>query len=280
MFRITLLIAICFLGLQTFSQAQTPIADATRTAEIVPQWPGCTAEMKECTKSKLTEFIATHVLTPDLAKAQGAGGVVMVEFVVEKNGSIGEVRTLHDPGLGLGEEAVRVVSLMNEKKIKWKPAEEAGKRIPFRYMTPVSFNLERLEEVVEKTTVQADVPADAIYDVVEVMPRYAGCVVSPSDTIDCTFISMLNHIKSNLKYPEKAVEVSAQGPVVVQFVIDPQGMVTNPTVMKGLGYGCDEEAIRVISLMPAWQPGLEKGKAVPVRMVVPIIFQAPKKSEE
>jgi TonB family protein len=277
-FSVSLLILLFSCIRAGFVSAQTTLDEATRTAEVWPQWPGCNADIKDCTKSKLNAFLAEHLHIPTEAKAQGAGGVVMVEFVVEKNGTVGEVRALHDPGLGLGEEAVRVVGLMAEKKIRWIPAEEKGKRIPFRYMTPVSFNLERPVKVQKESISDAYVPA--VYDVAEVMPRYAGCEPTVTDSVDCTFISMIRHIQANLTYPDSALAANAQGPVVVQFIIDAQGNVTQPVVAKGLGFGLDEEAIRVISIMPTWQPGMQGGKPVPVRMNVPILFQIPKPEKE
>ena len=68
----------------SLASAQTPIMEAVRTAEVNPQWPGCTAEMAECSKNKLTEFIAANIQTPPEAKSTEAGGVVLVEFVIEK----------------------------------------------------------------------------------------------------------------------------------------------------------------------------------------------------
>src|SRR5687767_5703433 len=107
--------------------AQTPLKEATRMAEVVPMWPGCTPEINDCSRGRLIEFIAANIQQPAEAKMKGTGGVVLVEFVIEKNGTIGETRAMNDPGLGLGTEAVRVVSLMNDKKIKWAPAINKGK---------------------------------------------------------------------------------------------------------------------------------------------------------
>jgi hypothetical protein len=95
--------------------------------------------MTDCTKLKLASFISSNLVLPSKAKAEGAGGLVAVEFVIEKNGEIGEVKALHDPGFGLGDEATRVVKLMVEKDIKWIPARKDGKKVPFRYMVPVPF---------------------------------------------------------------------------------------------------------------------------------------------
>jgi TonB family protein len=270
-------IAISFFSFAI--SAQTPILEAARVAEVEPLWPGCTADVKDCSRNKMLEFIETNLQTPAEAKAQGAGGVVLVEFVVEKNGSIGEVHTLRDPGLGLGTEAERVVSLMKEKKIKWSPAEEKGKRIPFRFIIPVSFNLSRPAEVAEVAPItEVDMPE--VFEVAEVMPKYSGCVNDQNDTIDCTFRHVLEHIKTNLTYPDSAKAAGAEGPVVVEFIIDASGSITKPVITKSLGYGCDEEALRVISLMPAWQPGMQGGKPVAVKMVVPVMFQISKPNQE
>ena len=272
------LVFILTIFFGALTSAQTPINEATRTAKVPPRWPGCTPEMSDCTKSKLDEFIAANIQTPAAAKAEGAGGVVLVEFVIEKNGKIGEVQTLHDPGFGLGAEAVRVISLMKQKKIKWTPAEDKGKRVPYKHVTPVSFNLPKVETVAEAPVKELDMPE--VFDVVEVMPRFSGCDDNPADSVDCTFMKLLSHIQTNLVYPDSAMALGVQGPVVVDFVIDAQGNITNPVIKQGLGHGCDEEALRVISMMPLWQPGFQSGKPVAVRMVVPIMFQISKPNQE
>ncbi|MEO6132043.1 MAG: energy transducer TonB [Saprospiraceae bacterium] len=277
--RHILFFAFLLSMLQMSASAQTPMDEAIRTADIMPSLPGCPPKMiDECSKQKLIEFINANIRTPESAKTQGAGGLVMVEFVIEKNGKIGEVKALHDPGYGLGEEAVRVIKLMNDKKMCWEPAREKGKKVAYRYMAPVKFNLSApVRELPKKTAEDGKTSSTTnVYDVVDVMPQFAGCDQHASDTIDCTFMSILRHIKTNLKYPEEARTMMIQGPVVVDFVIDSSGKVTYPLVTKGLGHGTDEEALRVVALMPAWTPGVLDGKHVAVKMTIPILFQIPK----
>ena len=266
---------LSFSGTSIF--AQTPIAEAVRKADIPPAWPDCEPKLTDCTKSRLAEFITANLQIPPDAKAQGAGGVVMMEFVVEKNGSIGEVKPVHDPGLGLGTEAARVINLMKTKKIKWTPAEENGKKVAFRYTVPVSFNLNIPNAPKQTTTETPKMPADGIYNVADVMPKFAGCEGVVNDTIDCTFTKVVAHIKTNLKYPEEAIKNKVEGQVVTEFVVDTTGEITNAVIKKGLGHGCDEEALRVLMLMHNWHPGQVDGKPVKVRMVLPIVFQLPKK---
>ncbi len=80
------------------------------------------------------------------------------------------------------------------------------------------------------------------------------------------------HIAQNLKYPEEAVEAKVEGKVYVQFIVSKDGSLRDVLAIKGIGNGCDEEAVRVIAMAENWNPGLQRGRPVDVRMVVPITF--------
>jgi len=84
--------------------------------------------------------------------------------------------------------------------------------------------------------------------------------------------SFYNYVREELKYPRKARNLDIQGKVFVQFVIDKQGNITEVMAIKGIGGGCDEEAVRVIQKAPGWAPGKQRGIPVNVRMVMPITF--------
>jgi|SRR5688572_19776285 len=103
---------------------------------------------------------------------------------------------------------------------------------------------------------------DEIYTVTETMPEYPGGEEA-----------MYSFIQKNVKYPSMAKETGIQGKVYVQFVIRKDGSVTNIEVIKGIGGGCDEEAIRVVKLFPKWKPGEQGGKPVDVRMRLPFSFK-------
>jgi TonB family protein len=77
----------------------------------------------------------------------------------------------------------------------------------------------------------------------------------------------------NIKYPEEAMKKSVMGTVYITFIIEADGSVTNVKVLRGIGSGCDEEAQRVVKMMPKWNPGQEKGKAVAVQYNLPIKFK-------
>jgi len=79
-------------------------------------------------------------------------------------------------------------------------------------------------------------------------------------------------LRDNIRFPAIAREAGIQGTVVVTFVIERDGSVSNVRVLRGIGGGCDEEAIRVVSMMPRWTPGKQRGRAVRVQFNMPIRF--------
>lgn len=83
---------------------------------------------------------------------------------------------------------------------------------------------------------------------------------------------MMRFIKFNLHYPPSAQENGVQGTVILNFVVDREGKITNIKVIKGIGFGCDEESIRVLQKMPLWSPGKQRGQAVLVSFTMPIRF--------
>lgn len=80
-------------------------------------------------------------------------------------------------------------------------------------------------------------------------------------------------IKNNLRYPSEAFKAQKEGRVELSMVIDTNGKITQPSVIKGIGYGCNEEALRIIQLMPHWNPGSDMGKKVNVLLNIPIEFK-------
>ncbi|HOY32044.1 MAG TPA: TonB family protein [Bacteroidales bacterium] len=124
--------------------------------------------------------------------------------------------------------------------------------------------------VVEEEVVVEDDNADKvieevietpIFTVVEEMPSFPG-----GDEARIKFLT------ENIKYPQMAKESGIQGTVYVTFVVDEKGKVADVRVLRGIGGGCDEEAVRVVKLMPAWNAGKQSGKPVRVQFNMPIRF--------
>ena len=100
------------------------------------------------------------------------------------------------------------------------------------------------------------------YLVVEKMPEFAGGTEA-----------LMRYLRSHLRYPGEALRAQAEGRVYVSFVVQADGTIADISVPKGLGFGLDEEAQRVVRQMPAWTPGQQSHHAVPVRFTLPITFR-------
>ncbi len=84
--------------------------------------------------------------------------------------------------------------------------------------------------------------------------------------------AFINYLQKSLKYPNQASQAGVEGKVFLQFTIEPDGSLSNVGVSKGIGFGCDEEALRVVKAMPKWKPGKQSGRAVRVKFNLPIVF--------
>mgnify|MGYP000704684483 CR=1 FL=1 len=100
-----------------------------------------------------------------------------------------------------------------------------------------------------------------IHQVVDVKPEFKG----GSD-------KMYKFLSSNIKYPQKAKLENIKGRVYIRFIVEKDGTLTDPKVLRGIGSGCDEEALRVVKLMPKWFPGKLRGKPVRTSYILPITF--------
>ncbi|MBR6227446.1 MAG: energy transducer TonB [Bacteroidales bacterium] len=101
-----------------------------------------------------------------------------------------------------------------------------------------------------------------VYQIVEQMPEFPDGEKA-----------LMQYVADHIKYPEEAKKAGAYGRVFVGFVVEPDGGLSDFKVLRGIGHGCDEEALRVVKSMPKWKPGMQRGKAVRVQYLVPVIFK-------
>lgn len=118
-------------------------------------------------------------------------------------------------------------------------------------------------EVVTKIDIPIVEPEKEIpYTWVEEMPSYKGGVGE-----------LMKFFSENLNYPEIAKRAGVEGKVILSFIVDKSGRINEVEVLKGIGAGCDEEAMRVINSMPNWNPGKQNGKAVLTKINIPVVFK-------
>ena len=121
---------------------------------------------------------------------------------------------------------------------------------------------EVIQEYVPVEVEEEEVVEQEIFKIVEEMPSFPGGEQK-----------LMEFVAKNVKYPQIARETGIQGRVFVNFVVEPDGSVSHVSVLRGIGGGCDEEAMRVVKSMPKWKPGKQRGKAVRVQYMLPVNFK-------
>lgn len=107
-----------------------------------------------------------------------------------------------------------------------------------------------------------------VYEVVEVAPQFPGGTSA-----------LMSYLSSTVTYPKEAEKQDIEGRVIIQFIVEKDGSVSNANVIRGAHPLLDAEALRVINAMPKWEPGKQKGEAVRVKFNVPINFKLDKKKK-
>ena len=110
--------------------------------------------------------------------------------------------------------------------------------------------------------------------IVEIMPVFNDCSTgNATERKMCSDAALLKYISSQIKYPAMARENNLQGQVIVRFVIDKNGKVTTPEIMRDPGMGMGDEVLRILKNMPDWTPGRQNGRPVAVYFNLPVKFR-------
>ena len=259
---------------------------AFEVVEKMPAFPGG--------DKALLEFLSKNIKYPVEAQKKGLQGRVVVNFIVEKNGSINHANVIRSVDPLLDAEALRVVQSMPN----WTPGMHNGKAVRVKYNIPVLFQLNGPAAKTDGQTAPAPRPADSptaqpsassdeiLYEDLEQKPEFPGGMKA-----------MMEYLSSNVKYPVEAQKMGEQGRVIVGFIVEKDGTVSNAKVVKSNRYTLVEiekdgtvvkkletsegpviheleaEALRVVQSMPKWMPGKLNGKAVRVKYNLPVSFR-------
>jgi len=133
-----------------FPQEAAPVSEGNeifKIAEEMPRFPGCEhlpdlVERKKCADKLMLEFVYTHVKYPEVARAQKIEGTTVVSFVVEKDGTVSNIKPIRFIGAGCANAAVEAVAQMNDEGIIWVPGKVQGEAVRTQFNLPVKFRLE------------------------------------------------------------------------------------------------------------------------------------------
>ncbi len=170
------------------------------------------------------------------------------------------------------EEIKTIASL--EPKVVENVEEETPPPTQDELIDPVISNVTKEGKISESIAETPPVEASPVANIVELPEDNTAFIsVEESPTFMGGVNEMYKFLSKNLKYPAQAQRANIQGKVFLKFIIEKDGSITAVDVMKGIGFGCDEEAARVVKLMPNWKAGRQNGRNVRVMFTIPVFFK-------
>jgi TonB family protein len=249
-----------FLLLATPSVAQShTCGEALMQADQMPAFSGVGLELSEedriaFTQRELKRFFHENFEMPKEALRADYSGEVYASFLVAKDGSVATVNLDGSTDYSVGEEVKRVLKSLP----LFVPGKDDGEAvcvflyldIPFVAGQPV-FPQKRLPVF-----------------------NHSDCAgLSDMELRSCSQMKMLEFVYRNIQYPAEAKAQRVEGTVVVSYVVNEYGFLEDVKVTKGIGYGCDEEAIRVVQQLDDWMPAIIDWEVKSFRMTLPIKFK-------
>ena len=229
------------------------------------------------------DYLEKNQEYPTAALKAGQEGVVQVTFVVEKNGSISDVAVTQPVAPLLDAEAVRLI----KAGPRWTPAHHRGELARQRVLVPVAFVVAPGSgEVVSLPT-----PGDGGSATAALPPGAVAAAPGTSSIVGTTAkgISIIRPekvaqpvggtaaffawIQANQHYPALARKRGIEAKVPIEFMVQPDGSITNVRVVQKHGSGLDEEAVRLIMAAPKWEPAVAQGRPIKQKMALPVVFQ-------
>lgn len=244
-----------FLVLMMIFLFNTNFAQNAFSVDVLPSNVGGKAEFKRVFEQEL--------IYPESSLKQKIGGKVTISFLIQKDSTATNIDASESGAPDINIEAMRLFLLY-----QWVPAIREGRYVDANYAVTFEFNPEKYSKICKergfttfkylpKTEIDK---SGKIYTNPDQLPMY------PKGNF-----ALQDFIKENLEYPRQAQLSNIQGKVIVRFVVEPSGLVTNIGIDKPLGGGCDQEAIRIIEMIK-WYPGKNNEKLVRVQMTFPIYF--------
>ena len=253
------------LGVAGFLFGQDTAADTIiyEVLEEMPRFPACEkldttlAAKNTCAQQQLLAFVNKNIVYPVEARQLGAEGMVVVKFVVEKDGSISNPSVLKNVEGGCGTEVLRVIDLMNTIGVKWVPGMLKGEPVRANFTLPIRFKLEETPPFVM-------VEGDSIWVRADTPLKFEGGAEA-----------LQNHLNEALVYPESGIDSCLMGNIEVKIKVDRDATVKvlDMVDLNNLGFDFWYAATKVVtSTFGKWEVATFEGRKVPAAFDVNLAF--------
>ncbi len=214
-------------------------------------------------KEELKRFIDEQLIYPEEELKNKTEGVVSIKFICDEKGKIKQYSIVKGVNTNIDNEAIRLFKLL-----LWFPAIKQTEPVAYESYIDIPFSINKYKKALKRrskiNTNIYSLPNDTalfIYEKVDKSPAF----IHGKD-------SLLKYIAAELEYPQEAKIKSLEGTVVLSFIVEPNGLITNINIEKSLGGGCQEEAIRVMS-STVWIPAQLNNKNVRCKLNYSIVFK-------
>ncbi len=219
--------------------------------EEMPQFPGG--------QEVLMNYIDENLEYPEFYKTKEASARVIVGFVIYEDGSVNELKIIRGVEPAFDAAAIKVL----ENMPNWIPGKHRDKAVKVKYNVPVRFNSAKAipSDFLKKGEFYPN--ADDVYTICDKMPDF------PEGPI-----ALMNYIEENIKYPTELEEQGIGGRVIIEFIVEKDGTLSNHRVVRGIHKTLNADAMRIFqdAKMPKWIPGEENGEKVRVKYNLPVRY--------
>ncbi|GAB1405717.1 hypothetical protein MASR1M74_28990 [Lentimicrobium sp.] len=214
----------------------------------------------------LKEFIVRELMYPDSCIENKTEGTVVIRFTTDNTGNVLTYRLAQSISPACDAESVRIF-----KMIEWLPAYTLGVPHADSGILEIEFNLKKYRRMVKTRGYSKHYYPYEPMDTSGVVYKFNELHTPPRPIFSNENISLPGFIAANLNYPEAAIKQNIHGVVIIGFIVEPHGRISNVRVIESLGAGCNEETIRLVNLLK-WMPGTYDHLAVRTRMTLSITF--------
>lgn len=235
----------------------------------------------------LKKFIENNLVYPEAALKNKKEGTLFLVLTITPTGEVKDINSLNKDSLGYGMEDA-AIDLVRKTSGKWLPASHGSQKVASHYRIPIIFNINDYQENLE----DREARKAAIAKTIDSLSRKAReNEAEPTALEEEVFEifqvqkmaqfkggedAMYRFISDNLQYPPEALENGISGRVVVSFVVEKDGSITNVKIQgkRRVGFGCEEASMDVVKKMDKmWEPAIQRDKEARMRFRLPIRFQ-------
>lgn len=268
-----------FKGMSTLLSAQQDTSTIYTRVDKAPQFPGG--------ENARMQYFQKAIVYPEQAKKKRIEGIVHVSFIIEKDGSVTNIKPLRSVDPLLDKAAVEAIKGMPawipgaviDKTVSSKNDKlEKYKKVRTQYTLPIKFELTK--DVIKKTEqIEKTEKPEKTEEIrgTQSEEREAFQVVDQQPEFPGGFEAMATYMKKNTNYTEEAKKKKTEGVIYVGYVVEADGSISNVKVLRGNGSELEKIAVKAIKNMPNWIPGKKDGKNVPVQLTMPVKFSLQEK---